>query len=258
LLACWHAQRLLLARHDVTETTVPDTAFAKDYAMITRRILTAAAFVLLGSAATASAQFDPYAFGYSTFGQGGYGYGHASTAEEGFQRGMADVIRSKGAANLMNSEASKNWEEGRKKYIENRQLWTQTYFEMQQMNRQYRDAKAGPKPSSEDLYRYAKDRAPDRLSPSELDPLTAAIDWPMALQEPAFAEQRKQMEELFAKRMTAEGTANPDTYFAITRTGQEMEAELKSRIGDYHPNLYLQAKRFIQGLLYESTLPPSA
>jgi hypothetical protein len=219
--------------------------------MITKRLLGAAAIVtLLGSATTARAQYEPYMYGYNqpTF---------SSTAEEGIQRGFADVIRSAGAANLMNSEASKNWEEGRKAYIENRQLWTQTYFEMQQMNRQYRAEKAGPKPTAEDLYRFAKDRAPDRLSPSELDPLTAAIDWPLALNDPAFEEQRKQMEELFAKRMTAEGTANPDTYFAIRRTGQAMEDELKTRVRDFSPNTYMAAKKFIQGLVFESTLPPS-
>jgi len=49
---------------------------------------------------------------------GGGGYHHASTVEEGAARGMADVIRSRGAANMMNSEAAINYEQARKSNID--------------------------------------------------------------------------------------------------------------------------------------------
>lgn len=202
------------------------------------------------------AQYSPYIYGYS--GMWGGGYGHASTVEEGFQRGMADVIRSRGAANLLNSAAAGNWEDARTKYIQNRQLATQTYFEMQRMNKQYREEKRGPRPSSEDLYRYAKERAPDRLSPSELDPLTASINWPTVLRGESFEEDRKKMEELFARRVTEEGAADPSIYTDIARTGQDMEAKLKEKIRDYPSNVYLAGKNFLEGLMYESTLPPQS
>ncbi|MEQ8790179.1 MAG: hypothetical protein RIC55_28040 [Pirellulaceae bacterium] len=210
----------------------------------------------LVAASSAPAQYDPFIYGYS--GMMGGGYHHASTLEEGIQRGAADVIRSKGAANLMNSEASINWEQGRKAYIENRQLWTQTYFEMRRMNKQYREAERGPRPSSEDLYRYAKERAPDRLSPTELDPLTASIAWPTVLRDESFADDRKKMEALFARRTTEEGAADPSIYTEIAQTGQQMEAKLKERIRDYPANIYLSGKKFLEGLMYESTLPPSS
>ena len=123
----------------------------------------------------------------STFGQRRYrgygrGYGgggyHASTAAEGFQRGMADVIRSTGAANMMNSEAMINVETARQQYISNRLYGTQTYFEMRRLNKEARAAEAGPRPTQQDVIRYAQERAPNRLSTSEVDPLTGNIAWP--------------------------------------------------------------------------------
>ena len=142
--------------------------------------------------------YPPYGYGW-----GGGGYHHASTYEEGFQRGMADVIRSRGLANLLNSEAAINTEEARSAYIDNRAKWTQTYFEMRQMNRQYRQAERGPRPSAEDIYRYSKERLPDRLSPTELDPVSGAIEWPAILRGEEFAADREKMEELFAARPDA-------------------------------------------------------
>ena len=41
---------------------------------------------------------------------GGYGY-HSSTLEEGVQRGAADLVRSYGMANLLNSQAAQQFEE---------------------------------------------------------------------------------------------------------------------------------------------------
>lgn len=214
---------------------------------------------ILFAAASAPAQYNPNFYNYPGFFGGGYGgYGYASTYEEGVQRGMADVIRSRGAANLMNSAAANNWQDATTKYIQNRQQWTQAYFEMRQMNRQYRAQEALPKPSSEDLYRYAKDAAPDRLGPTQLDPLTATINWPLALKAQEFEQQRNQMEQLFAKRNTAEGMASPDTYFAINQLAAQMDAMLKQHASEYDANTYMASKRFIKSLAYESTMQPSS
>ena len=60
---------------------------------------------------------------YRVGGWGGPSY-HASTAAEGAARGMADVVRSAGAANLLNSEAAKNYEDARtKKHRQSSQLY---------------------------------------------------------------------------------------------------------------------------------------
>ncbi len=72
---------------------------------------------------------------------GGYpGYSGASTAAESAAHGVSDVVQAAGAANLMNSEAAKNYEAARSQYIDNRLKGTKTYFEMKQYNKDYRDA----------------------------------------------------------------------------------------------------------------------
>jgi hypothetical protein len=64
---------------------------------------------------------------------GGYSY-HASTAEEGIQRGFADVVRSQGMANLYNAQAATEVEKARSAYLDNQYKATQTYFEMRRYN----------------------------------------------------------------------------------------------------------------------------
>src|SRR5262245_55227841 len=74
------------------------------------------------------------------WGNSGY---HSSTLEEGVQRGYADVVRSYGMANLLNSQAAGNFEQARKAYIENQLNATQTYFEMRRYNTEARRAERG-------------------------------------------------------------------------------------------------------------------
>src|SRR5205814_7688592 len=97
---------------------------------------------------------------------GGYGGG---TVEGSVAHGYADLVRSAGAYNLMTSEAYKNYEDARKKNIENRLQWTQTYFEMRRINDEYRRAQyERDKRTQEDFIRYAQAAAPKRLASSQL------------------------------------------------------------------------------------------
>ncbi len=183
---------------------------------------------------------------------GGYGVSyHASTYEEGVQRGFADVVRSAGDYNLRNSQAAINYEQARSDNLDNRLKYTQTYFEMRQLNKQYRAAEAGPKPTSEQLFQIAKDRAPSRMSTSELDPLTGDIAWPVLLRDAPYDPYRTQLEALFQQRANR-GSTGSANYQQIKQTAAAMEAELKSRLQQYPSGDYIQAKKFIEGLAYES------
>ena len=117
----------------------------------------------------------------------GFSY-HSSTYEEGVQRGFADIVRSAGAANLMNSEAAKSYEQRCRMSIDNRVYGTEKYFELRQINRRPR---RGTRPPAHDggPDPYAAQRVPDRLSPSGLDPLTGVISWPAILRSPRRTEQ---------------------------------------------------------------------
>ncbi|MCA9269559.1 MAG: hypothetical protein KDA41_13855 [Planctomycetales bacterium] len=198
-------------------------------------------------AATASAQ-DPY--------WGGYGYGgyhHASTVQEGVQRGFADIVRSAGEANLRNSEAAINYEDARSKYFDNRLKGTNTYFEMRQMNKQYRNAERTAPLSSEQLYRIAAESAPKKLRASDLDPLTGDITWPLILQADEFSERREQLDALFLDR--ASGRASTQNMLDIQRIVQLTMDDLKANIRAYPANEYMQAKKFLESLAFSSRSP---
>ncbi len=179
---------------------------------------------------------------------------HSSTAAESYQRGFADVVRSAGAANLMNSAAMKNVEDARSKYIDNRLQATQTYFEMKRINKDYRDANAAPRPTSEQLHRLAKQQTPGTLPPTDLDPVTGAIAWPEVLTTDVYAPYRESLEALYADRASTGGQVGYEQYQQIRKTVNEMQDELKGHINDMPPQVFSQANAFLKKLDYTATL----
>ncbi len=197
---------------------------------------------MLVTVGTVSAQSD--------WGWGGYSY-HASTAGEGYMRGMSDVIRSQGMRNLLNSEAAKNLEDARAKYIDNRLKATQTYFEMKRYNKEYRDANKKPRPTSEQLFRLAKKSLPKPLGPSELDPVTGVIHWPQLLAQPEFASARETLQQLFAARAKASGKFTLDQMNQAKQAVEDLQIELKRRIHDIPAQVYMKSSSFLKRLAYE-------
>ena len=206
------------------------------------------ALVVLISAGVAAAQYVPGGVpaggGYGG-GYGGYGYGHASTAEEGVQRGYADILRSQGMANLLNSQAAQGFEAARKDYMANRMLATQTYFEMRRYNTEARRAERPSPLSMEGYVRLAHQQAPAQLSTSQLDPLTGMINWPVPLQKNEYAELRKKVEGLY--RDWAAGLTD---YAAVDKVSQEFQERLKTDLPNFAANDYLAAKNFLTSLSY--------
>jgi len=185
---------------------------------------------------------------------GAYVNNKASTVGESYARGMGDVMRSQGMANLANSEAAINMTEAARRDMENRDQWTDTYFQMRQKNREYRDAERRPRGTREDWIRIAQAGKPNRLSPSELDSVTGDIQWPKLLSTPTFATYRDQLEGLFAKR-AAHGGADWNDTADIAALTKEMEAELKKLVSTVPPQEYMASKRFIESLAFENRQP---
>lgn len=185
------------------------------------------------------------------FWGGGY---HASTAAEGAARGMADVVRSAGAANVMNSEAAKNYETARSQNLDNRLKYTKTYFEMKQYNKDYRDATKAPRPTSEQLFRLAKEATPKTLTPDQLDPVTGQIKWPEVLLASDFNQCRKSLEGLYAERAGASDKINLDQYNEIRQSIKEMQDLLKGKLSDLPPQVFSSTNAFIKQLQYAAQL----
>jgi hypothetical protein len=188
--------------------------------------------------------------------QWGYPSYHASTAAEGYQRGFADIVRSAGEYNLNTSEALINVEQARSMNMQNHLQYAQTYFEMRQVNAQAVAQMRGPRLSTEQLYRIAQENAPDRLSNSDLDPLTGDITWPIVLQDAPFNDYRQTLSNLFADRARDGGSVNINELTEIRRTADEALATLKANIRNYPANDYLRARRFLENLSFSAS--PSA
>jgi hypothetical protein len=193
----------------------------------------------------------------STWGQY-YVDNRASTPGESYARGLGDVIRSAGQYNLQTSEAAINAEEARSKYLDNRIKGTQTYFEMRKMNQEYRAAEKRPPPSSADLARYAHNAGVKRLSPSQLDAVDGAIEWPLVLQSPEFAAARTQLDALFAARATGAAGWSVASYATVQELVDAMQRQLQGLISKVSAENYVYAKKFLESLAYEAGQPPHA
>jgi hypothetical protein len=192
------------------------------------------------------------AFGGGMGGYWGYGGGHASTIAEGYQRGMADVVRSAGAANLMDSQAAQNYQSARSQYLDNTLKSTETFFENRKMAKAYKEAERGPGLSREAMYRMAKDAAPQRLSPGEYDPVTGELVFPLILQDPVYADACNKLQELFKSRQESGGGLGLATYRQIEDTTNALTKQLAGRIREYSPGDYAEAKNFLRSLSHEA------
>jgi hypothetical protein len=167
---------------------------------------------------------------------------------------MANVIQSAGTANLNNSAAAINYTQARSMELDNRLKSTNTYFEMRAANKAYREAERGPRPTAADLARYAKLGAPQPLSPSELDPLTGAIRWPVILMEDNFEAARKELDQAFEQR-AKDGYLRLDGIQAATAATDQMLADMRTNISEYPPQLYSSTRRFLDSVRRELTAP---
>lgn len=173
---------------------------------------------------------------------------HASTAAQAGMMGMSSVISAAGQANLMNSAAAVNVEAARSQYIDNRLKGTKTYFEMKRQNREYRDANRRPRPTSEQLFRLAKESTPRQLAADQLDPITGQIRWPSTLQLDEFAPYRAELENLFAERANASGWLSQPQMNQVRGTAQQMRELLRAKIHDMPPQAFSQSSAFLQQL----------
>lgn len=211
-------------------------------------------FMLAVAVAFIAGQVSAQSSGYGSYGGGGGYYGPyggaytASTAEEGMANGFANVIRSAAQANLTNAQAATQAQDAVTKYLDNRTLATQTYFNMRQMNSQYRAAERGKPLSMEQYVRLAKQEAPDRMSPSQLDPFTGQIQWPQQLMGASFAPLRTKLEALYKQR----ALGDLQTYAAIKEACAAMSAELTRNIKQMAPMDFVVARNFVDSLGYEA------
>ena len=177
----------------------------------------------------------------------------ASTPFEGHARGLSAIIRSQAAYNLTTAEALQKLAEAAREQVRTREEWTHTYFQLREANRAYRDKEELPRPTPEEIVRYAQMGKPDRLSFQDIDPVTGTIQWPDVLQDAAFAEGRAQLESLFSDWVQY-GSLRIESRQGIRNRTDAMLSKLRDRIEDVPPADYMAARRFLESLAYEAHL----
>ncbi len=189
---------------------------------------------------------------------GGYGWGGMGmTPGASYGHAMADVVRSQGQYNESSARAMVSFEEARGKYIQNERQWTEVY----QMQRRIREAdraqaveNARAANQRYEAYRATRpSNQPARLTSSQLEPSTGRIIWPEALTRDSFAEQRTQLDQLFASRAHAGTTA--DISDAISKEVRVMRDALRDQIRDIPTQDYMAARRFLESLALEGQTP---
>ncbi len=179
-------------------------------------------------------------------------FGHASTVQEG-AAGAADMIRTAGENNLMNSLAAQGYESARSQNLDNRVRYAETFFAKRRMNAEYRDAKRTPPPTTEQLFRRSEAARPKRLSPGEYDPVSGRISWPLLLQGDAFAADRAAMGTLYGE-MAKNERLTPDQFEQIRTLGERMQQQLNAVIREVSSRDYIRANSFLTSLLFEARL----
>lgn len=202
--------------------------------------------ILLLFASFGSPAWGQYGYGYPGF----YGGGYASTAGEGFAIGMADCVRAAGMATLMTSMAASNVEDARSKYIDNQMKATQGYIDRQRMLQSYQSSLRKPPPTAEQLYRLAQQGLPSALSASQLDPVTGDIKWPVVLRDEQFDSYRESTQNFFHEAVANPHTFSYGSYNQLQQGSSDCLALLKSRIKEFRPNDFIEAKKFVDSLTY--------
>jgi hypothetical protein len=190
----------------------------------------------------ASARSDTYQPGYS----GG------TTAAGSALSGMASVISAKGDYNLSTSAAAINMTQAQKNEIQNRQQYTNAYFDMRATNKAAREKEAGPRPTMEQIVKMSKEGVPKPLSPSEMDAISGKIAWPSTLQQDNFAGGRSEIEQLFSTRARYGGLGYSDQ-MKVREVVDSMFVELKTQIRQIPPQDYVACRDFLSSLSFAAT-----
>jgi hypothetical protein len=186
---------------------------------------------------------------------GGWGMNWSSTAQEGADRGLAAVVQAQGYANLQNSEAAKNWEEAKTLEMQNKLRWTETYFEMRQVNRDKRANETGPRVTQDQAIRLARMAAPPRLPSTQLDPVTGYIEYPLILTSDIYKSYRERLDSLFSQRAASGGSIRYDDFKAIETTISQFVETLQQHVGEYAAGDYGRARNFLDSLMNEARQP---
>jgi hypothetical protein len=179
-------------------------------------------------------------------------YHHASTVQEGWQRGRADLIRAQGQYNYNTALANVVAQQARAASIENDLRAAEAYHEKKEQWEYNRIRNARPRLTAEQHARINKSRAPKRLDPTQFDAVLGVIYWPETLERPEFEACRAEMDELFASRVPGSAGQGTENCREIEQVAARMRKVLKAEINAIPSQEWMEAKKFVDGLAFEA------
>lgn len=158
--------------------------------------------------------------------------------------------------NLLNAKALTEYEEARKANMLNQILWTEIYFKMRELNREYRkkEEEAHKKPlTKERIKEIARKGAPRRLSKEEFDTTTGIIKYPLVLTDSIFDSNIQEVNKYVIQYVTSSNKKYND-YEIAQKAIDNLQDALKENVSKYNSGLYGRASSFLRSLEYELRL----
>jgi hypothetical protein len=169
-------------------------------------------------------------------------YNNASTAAEGYQRGMSSVISAAGEASVNASQARINNQDAYSKAIDNSTKSVQAFWEQKDIYQQRVEQKNYKIQQRREML-LAKNRLPP-LSPEEFDRTTGTVTWPKVLTQSQYDQYRNTLDTLLKKRSYA-GMLTSDEYMQATAASKEWRAMLAKQKDVYPSPILHQLVRFV-------------
>jgi hypothetical protein len=169
-------------------------------------------------------------------------YNNASTAAEGYQRGLSSVISASGEASLNASQARINNQDAYSMAIDNSVKSVNAFWEKKDIyseRQQQEFAQIQSKRSA-----YMEKHALGNLTPEDFDRTTGTINWPKVLTQQEYDQYRKPMDELFKQR-AYNGALTGDQYIQATAASKDWRAMLSKQKDVYPSSILSQMIRFI-------------
>ena len=173
------------------------------------------------------------------------------TAQAKLLSAKAEMITALANVRQTDAKTLQTLQQVRSLSLDNKVKTTKTFYEKRKLRSEYLAAENRKRLSKKDRDRYSKASLPKRPGDRQLHPDQDKIYWPHALQHERFIEYREQLDRLFAKRGMGSGIGD-GTYQQVQDVAGAMQADLRSMIRQMPPAEYLQARRFIDSLVFES------
>lgn len=192
------------------------------------------------------------------YGGRGWGDNRATTVGESRARGVSDIIRSRGSAEVDRSQARINDAQSRSMEMDNRMQYTNDYFERRNINKTARFGTEAQRAAQREqnnqnrLFRYGQEGRPTRLTSRELDPITGEITWPIALEAPDFKEHREDIDMAFVKRAESHSRFTYDQYQLVQNVCKDLEEALRAAVKTLNPQDWVQARDFVKRVSAEA------